>query len=142
MKKARTQKPRVVAVAAGAAPAAPADALAWRVGIVAVFGLIAIFAARHLADADLGYHLRGGQWILENHRFPSKDTYTYTRADADYPDLHWLYQVLIYGTYAVGDYVSLSVSTARTRFKRSSNSNTERPLASGVAAPIRPVLPP
>jgi len=62
-----------------------------------------------LSDADLGYHLRGGQWILEHHRFPSKDTYTYTRSSADYLDLHWLYQILIYATYVIGGYTALSL---------------------------------
>ncbi len=37
---------------------------------------------------------------------------------------------------------SLTVSTARTRFMRVSDSTIERPLSSGVAAPDRPVLPP
>ena len=74
-----------------------------------MFVLLVVFTARYLSDADLGYHLRGGQWILEHHRFPSKDTYTYTRSNADYLDLHWLYQILIYATYAIGGYTALSL---------------------------------
>ncbi|OFV94087.1 MAG: hypothetical protein A3G76_07665 [Acidobacteria bacterium RIFCSPLOWO2_12_FULL_65_11] len=73
------------------------------------FFLLALFAARYLSDTDLGYHLKGGQWILENRRFPSTDVYTYTRSSADYLDLHWLYQVLIYSMYRVGGYTSLSL---------------------------------
>jgi hypothetical protein len=74
-----------------------------------VFVLLVVFTARYLSDADLGYHLRGGQWMLEHHGFPSKDTYTYTRSSADYLDLHWLYQILIYATYVIGGYTALSL---------------------------------
>jgi hypothetical protein len=91
------------------APAPPAGPGPWRYVLAATFILLVVFAARYLSDADLGYHLRGGQWILEHHGFPSKDTYTYTRSSADYLDLHWVYQLLIYATYVIGGYTALSL---------------------------------
>ncbi len=87
----------------------PAGTNAWVVALVSGFVLLALLATRYLGDTDLGYHLRGGQWILEHRAFLSRDVYTYTRSTADYLDLHWLYQVLIYTTYRAGGYVSLSV---------------------------------
>ncbi len=38
----------------------------------------------------MGFHLRAGQWILQNHAFPDKDLFTYTVNQNDYVDLHWL----------------------------------------------------
>ena len=107
MKKSRSRDGRAARPAA--APAPPTGPGPWRYALAAVFVLLVVFTARYLSDADLGYHLRGGQWILEHHRFPSKDTYTYTRSNADYLDLHWLYQILIYATYVIGGYTALSL---------------------------------
>ncbi|HJT25257.1 MAG TPA: hypothetical protein VJ873_11825, partial [bacterium] len=60
-------------------------------------------------DSDLGLHLKGGQWILENHRFPSTDTYTTTLTGHAYLDIHWLYQVLLYGLYQAGGYPLIEI---------------------------------
>jgi len=87
----------------------PADSIAWVVALVSGFALLALLATRYLGDTDLGYHLKGGQWILANRAFLSHDVYTYTRSSAAYLDLHWLYQVLIYAVYRAGGYVSLSL---------------------------------
>src|SRR5712671_6680812 len=88
---------------------APPDTIAWVVALVSSFALLALLATRYLGDTDLGYHLKGGQWILANRAFLSHDVYTYTRSGAAYLDLHWLYQVLIYAVYRAGGYVSLSL---------------------------------
>ncbi|HUO58625.1 MAG TPA: tetratricopeptide repeat protein [bacterium] len=82
----------------------------WRVALGGVFLLTALFATRLINDFDLGFHLKGGQWILEHHAFPSKDTYTYTANDRDYIDLHWLYQVGLYLLYRVGNYPLLTAA--------------------------------
>ncbi len=81
----------------------------WFYPLIACFLLAALLAARLLSDTDLGFHLRGGQWIYENHGLPTKDTYTYTVAGHDYLDIHWLYQVLLFLLYRLGGYVSLSL---------------------------------
>ncbi len=63
-----------------------------------------LFSFRLITDADLGFHLKGGQWILENHRFMTRDVYTYTRSGTDYVDIHWFYEVLLYLVYRMGGY--------------------------------------
>src|SRR5262245_17299801 len=112
MKKGRSPRPRHAA----APPPPPlqlstAAVRAWTIALLSVLALALIFSARRLADADLGYHLQGGRWILQNQQFPSTDTFTYTRTTAEYIDLHWLFQVAIYVTYLVGGYVALSALT-------------------------------
>ncbi len=76
----------------------------WLYPVIALFLLGLLLAVRPLVDTDLGFHLKGGQWILENHRVPLKDTYTYTVTDHDYVDIHWLYQVGLYLLYRLGSY--------------------------------------
>ena len=82
----------------------------WFYALLAIFLLAAFFGARLLNDADLGYHLKGGQWILQNHAFPGKDTYTSTVPDHDYLDMHWLYQVCLYLLYLGMGYKGLVVA--------------------------------
>jgi hypothetical protein len=62
-----------------------------------------------LNDFDLGYHLRGGQWMLQNHQFFTHDVYTYTVSDHPYLDIHWLYQIGLYLVYLAGGYSLLSI---------------------------------
>ncbi|HUO58624.1 MAG TPA: tetratricopeptide repeat protein [bacterium] len=81
----------------------------WLFALFSVFLLATFFGARLLNDSDLGYHLKGGEWILQNHSFPSKDTYTFTVSDHDYVDLHWLYQVVLYFLYKVAGYPALTL---------------------------------
>ncbi len=76
----------------------------WFYPLLACLFLAVLFAVHPINDSDLGLHLKGGQWILENHRFPSTDTYTYTLSGRDYLDIHWLYQVVLYGLYRIRGY--------------------------------------
>ncbi len=46
-----------------------------------------------LKDADIFWHLRTGQLIRQTGSIPRVDIFTYTRADAPWIDLHWLFQV-------------------------------------------------
>lgn len=52
----------------------------------------------------MGYHLKSGQWIIQNHAFPGKDPFTYTAAKRDYVDTYWVYQVALYILYKLGSY--------------------------------------
>jgi hypothetical protein len=85
---------------------------AWLLPTAACFLLAAVFGARRLLYPDLGFHLRGGEWILQNLAFPSVDTYTYTVSGHPYLDIHWLYQVLLYGLFRLGGYAALSLFNA------------------------------
>ncbi|MBI4811709.1 MAG: hypothetical protein HY800_09780 [Ignavibacteriales bacterium] len=57
--------------------------------------LVIVFAFREIYSPDIGFHLRAGEWIIQNLKVPAQDTFTYTSSAHDYVDMHWLYQVVI-----------------------------------------------
>jgi len=68
---------------------------------------LAIFAmsARISMDTDTWWHLRAGQWILENYQIPQVDPFSYTREGASWEYPGWLVEVpmlLIYQTFGPG----------------------------------------
>ncbi len=81
----------------------------WVWALLSCFLLIVLLGSRLILDLDLGFHLKGGQWIIQNYCVPTQDTYTYTVSGNEYLDIHWLYQVLLYLLYIAGSYPLLSV---------------------------------
>lgn len=79
----------------------------WFYPLAACFILLFLFAFRQNVDFDMGFHLRGGQWIVQNHAFPQKDLFTFTSNQNDYQDPHWLYQVACYLLYLAGGYPAI-----------------------------------
>jgi tetratricopeptide (TPR) repeat protein len=55
-----------------------------------------------MADSDIWWHLSGGRWILSHHRVPELDPFTFGSQDRKWVDIHWGFQVLMSGMYAVG----------------------------------------
>ena len=45
---------------------------------VFAFGFAALFAVQRIADPDTWWHLRTGQWILENGAVPDADPFSFT----------------------------------------------------------------
>ncbi|HBH52451.1 MAG TPA: hypothetical protein DDY91_11220 [Planctomycetaceae bacterium] len=66
-------------------------------GLVTFLGLLF-----PLYDTDFWWHLRTGEWILEQGSVPQLDLYTFTDSDRPWIDLHWGFQVLITLLYRVG----------------------------------------
>ena len=75
--------------------------------IVFVFGIL--LATRQIADPDIGFHLRGGQWMIENMKFHSYDVFTYTVNGNEYIALYWLYQIILYGIFSLSSYIGLTI---------------------------------
>jgi hypothetical protein len=48
-----------------------------------------------LADSDTGWHIRTGEWILQNHRVPRADIFSFTRAGKPWFAWEWLSDVLM-----------------------------------------------
>ncbi len=64
---------------------------AWWAGVFAcVVGGLAML--QPALNADLGWHLRTGYWILASHAIPTSDPYSFTRAGAPWADHEWLWQ--------------------------------------------------
>jgi hypothetical protein len=74
--------------------------------IILTLGLF-IMAARRVTDPDVWWHLRTGQLILENHRIPHSDPYSFTKFGQPWVDHEWLSQVLIFGLYRVAGWGGL-----------------------------------
>ncbi len=81
----------------------------WFYTLLSCFILLLLFGARPFTSPDLGFHLKEGQWILENHHIPYMDNLTYTVSNHPYLDIHWLYQVFTFLLFQIGGYSILSV---------------------------------
>jgi len=55
-----------------------------------------------LYDTDFWWHLRTGQWIWSEGTVPQVDLYTFTNSGNAWIDLHWGFQLLVAGLYALG----------------------------------------
>ncbi|HTK82100.1 MAG TPA: hypothetical protein VL633_07390 [Bacteroidota bacterium] len=64
--------------------------------VAGLFALIVVLSFQQIYSPDIGFHLKGGAWIVEHRSFPSTDPFTYTASTHEYVDLHWMYQVLIF----------------------------------------------
>jgi hypothetical protein len=72
--------------------------LAVWVAFIAVFTM----AARISVDTDTWWHLRTGEYILENGRIPQADPFSYTRAGEPWRIPGWLVQVPLAWLYRLG----------------------------------------
>jgi hypothetical protein len=59
------------------------------------FGLLGM-TARSATDPDLWWHLRTGQWIVENGHVPHSDPFSFTRAGHAWVAHEWLSDVMFY----------------------------------------------
>jgi hypothetical protein len=46
-----------------------------------------------LIDSDTGWHIRAGDWILNNHRLPTSDFFSFTKAGQSWYAWEWLWEV-------------------------------------------------
>lgn len=63
--------------------------------VVLLLGLFGM-TARPATDPDLWWHLRTGQWIMENGRIPHSDRFSFTRAGQPWVSHEWLSEVAFY----------------------------------------------
>lgn len=111
MGRRRTAKP---APARAAMPVDPPSSppLAGRL----LFGLLLLTAfllsCTPMRDTDIWWHLRTGQLIWERGTVPWVDWFTYTDSDKAWIDLHWGFQLLMAGLYALGGVDLLILSQA------------------------------
>ncbi|MBI5762730.1 MAG: tetratricopeptide repeat protein [Planctomycetes bacterium] len=66
-----------------------------RVAMALPFVLLVISATRQVSSLDIGFHLRGGEYILDGNGWPGNDTFTYTCRERPYIDTSWGYQVMV-----------------------------------------------
>jgi len=66
-----------------------------------LFGVLVVLLIHKIYDFDIWWHLRAGQYIVQNHRIPGYDIFSYTASNRLYTDLHWLFQILVYGIWTL-----------------------------------------
>ena len=62
----------------------------------------ALLGCQALTDADVWWHLRSGEWIIEHRCVPTLDPFTFASADRLWVDLHWSFQVVLALVYRAG----------------------------------------
>jgi tetratricopeptide (TPR) repeat protein len=55
-----------------------------------------------LTALDLGWHLKTGEWILQHLQIPKQDLYSSISPDHPWINLHWGFQIMIYGIAHLG----------------------------------------
>lgn len=55
-----------------------------------------------LGDCDTGWHIRTGQWILENHRVPFHDLFSFSKPGGPWYAWEWLADIIMGGLYGLG----------------------------------------
>jgi hypothetical protein len=78
--------------------AVSAQPFPWRIAMpwlitAGLYLLLLTLSDRLLADPDIYWHVRVGEWIIENRAFPHVDTFSYTFAGAPWIAKEWLSQL-------------------------------------------------
>lgn len=76
--------------------------------LIAVFGM----ALRAPVDTDMFWHLRAGEWQVEQRALLRSDVFSHTRAGAPWVNHSWLSQVILYGAHAALGDAGLALLTA------------------------------
>jgi tetratricopeptide (TPR) repeat protein len=95
----------LLAVRRFASPQRLADGLL----LMALAAIAFLLGCYELADTDVWWHLRGGQWIIEHGRVPSADPFTFGSEDKIWVDIHWSYEVILALAYRAGGAAALVV---------------------------------
>jgi hypothetical protein len=82
--------------------------------LITLITFIALFAmaVRVAADTDMYWHLRAGQYILETRTIPNVDPFSWTASGLPWVNVHWLSQIILYGTYVLLGLPGLSLLVA------------------------------
>ncbi|MBM2843591.1 MAG: hypothetical protein HW404_1428 [Anaerolineales bacterium] len=79
--------------------------------LVVVVG-VAAMAVRPSFDTDTWWHLRAGQWIVENLQAPRIDSFSSTMRGSPWAYPGWLAQVVMLGVYRLGGLAGLTAFSA------------------------------
>jgi hypothetical protein len=70
-----------------------------RLMVAILFILLFVMAVRVPIDTDTWWHIRSGEYIVQNKEIPRTDPFSYTRYGQDWIDHSWGSQLVIYGVY-------------------------------------------
>ena len=80
--------------------------------MVSIFIMTFIMGLVKIYSPDLGFHLKSAEWIVTNKEFIHTDSFNYVAEGTKYYDMQWLFQLLVYGIYKIGDDMLLIVANA------------------------------
>lgn len=66
-----------------------------------IFALIFLLSLQVITDSDFGWHMRTGQYILENRTIPKTDIFSFSQPDYPYVYHSWASEVLIFASYKI-----------------------------------------
>ena len=78
---------------------------------ILVMGMASIYTS-NLADPDYFWHLRAGQWMIENGRLPINDPFLWSQETTRWVNHEWLSDILLFWVYERGGGAALSVVVA------------------------------
>jgi hypothetical protein len=68
----------------------------------ALVALLAVaFALHRLEDFDTWFHLAAGRLMLATGTWPASNTFSLTAPDHPWVDLHWIFQLVLYGVWSL-----------------------------------------
>lgn len=76
----------------------------WNILLPLIFIFVLVLSLRKITDLDIGFHLKGGEWMIENKSFHRYDVFTYTVNNNEYIAMYWLFQMIIYLIYKISSY--------------------------------------
>ncbi len=74
-----------------------------------LFIALFVLAVREISDPDFWWHLRAGQYIVENATIPHADPFSFTAAGKEWITHEWLSEVFLYGVYRLGGFAALTI---------------------------------
>jgi hypothetical protein len=83
-----------------------------RVTLIILFALIFAMAVRVPLDTDTWWHIRSGEYIIEQRAVPTTDPFSHTRAGEPWIDHSWGAQIVLYLAYRLAGDVGLALYTA------------------------------
>jgi hypothetical protein len=79
--------------------------------LVAIFTVPAVIGAEltTVADPDLWWHLRTGQWIAQHHMVPATDQFSAFGIDKPWVAYSWLFEAMLYAVYSAAGLLGLLI---------------------------------
>lgn len=77
--------------------------------IFIVLVVIFVTALQPIADPDFWWHLKTGDYIIQNHGVPHTDLFSSTRFGSEWVTHEWLSEVFMYGVYRIAGFGGLIV---------------------------------
>lgn len=86
------------------------------ISVIAVLVMVFVMGLVKIYSADLGFHLKSAETIIKTKRFIYTDSFSYGSAGRKYYDLQWLFQLLVYFLYNLGQPVLVIVNSLLISF--------------------------